>query len=164
MRIGAIGTDVVALSDGIISVAHGDTITAEYSDADDGGGSPAVVQATAYVDCLAPSITNVQVGSITETSAVVSWDTDEPASSSVTLDGPGGTVVVIDPALVTSHSVNVSLVGCVAYTFSVASTDEVGNQALSLRPRVSATTTLPAVRVTISPRIPPRAAPDSLTG
>ncbi len=51
------GTGTISLTDGagIVHVSDGDTITATYNDADDGSGSPAVVDDTALVDGASPA-------------------------------------------------------------------------------------------------------------
>jgi len=119
--------------DGLLSVSHGDTITVEYIDADDGqGGTNVVVQETAPVDCLPPAISNVQASGITGDEATVTWDTDELSDSSVTYGEltPGSAVAT--PGLVTSHSIKLQgLDECTVYVYSVTSTDEAGNAATS---------------------------------
>ena len=76
-------TGTVTTEDGTVQVAEGETITGTYNDADDGTGSPAVVQNTASVDCTAPVISNVQSSAVASTSATVSFDTDETATGQV---------------------------------------------------------------------------------
>jgi hypothetical protein len=61
--------------DSIISVIHGDTITADYS--------PLADTDTAIIDCEAPIISDVTVTAITHNSALVSWTTDELSDSRV---------------------------------------------------------------------------------
>lgn len=119
------------VGDGVLSVVHGDTITATYNDADVGTGLPGVATATATVDCAAPVILDVLVEMIDETTAAVSWNTDEPASSLVTLEGPGTPVIYFDATLVTEHAVVVDgLTLCTEYLFSVTSADLVNNTAV----------------------------------
>ena len=83
-------------------------------------------------DSEPPIITNVVVSSITETSAVITWATDEPGTSQVeygTTTGYGSTTA-LDEDLVTSHGV--SLAGLevnTSYHFRVKSQDESGNEA-----------------------------------
>jgi hypothetical protein len=119
--------------DGILSVGHGDTITVEYVDADDGmGGSNVVSQAMAAVDCQAPAISDVMASEVTGSSAVISWNTDEPADSSV-MHGlsPGGGNTVGDGRLVSQHSIRLQgLQECSVHYYAVASTDAVGNGAI----------------------------------
>ena len=113
----------------MLSVAHGDTITATYLDADDGAGSGATSFATADVDCVSPVISNVQALAISATSALVTWDTDEPATSAVSFDGVTGSLVASESKWVTSHEVTLyNLTSCSSYTFSVGSTDLAGNE------------------------------------
>lgn len=85
-------------------------------------------------DSTAPVITNVSASSETEMSAVVSWLTDEPASSQVeygrTVDY--ASITAFDEQLVTSHIVGLeSLEPSTVYHFRVKSTDQAGNEALS---------------------------------
>lgn len=68
--------------DGTLQVSDGEIITATYNDANDGTGSPAIVEDTALIDCQVPVIFNVQV----ETWGVVArvtFETDEPTTGSV---------------------------------------------------------------------------------
>jgi subtilisin-like proprotein convertase family protein len=117
-------------ADGLISVAHGDTITATYIDADDGlGGINAQRQASAAIDCAGPVISNVVVTVLSPQSARITWSTDEPATSVVRYGPsapPGSTNA--NSAMVVAHSFTVTgLGGCSSYVFSVASTDVLGN-------------------------------------
>jgi len=69
---------------GVLPVAEGDTITALYIDEDDGeGGHDVEVTATAIVDCTPPGISGVQATDLASQSAVVTFDTDEPARGTV---------------------------------------------------------------------------------
>lgn len=84
-------------------------------------------------DTTPPVISNVKVSDITETSAVVSWETDEPSTSQVMLcDDEGGcTWTDLDETLVTSHSVSLSnLKPDTVYKFTATSTDTRENQAI----------------------------------
>jgi hypothetical protein len=78
--------------DGFLSVATGDTITVDYLDASACGTPNVTVTQLASVDCVAPVITNVQASTITETSATVTWTTNE-AANSASLHGPGSSGV-----------------------------------------------------------------------
>lgn len=117
-------------ADGKVSVNPGDTLYVSYVDALDCNGAAGVAYtATAMVDCTGPAITNVQVSSITDTSAVVSWTTSEPADSRVTFGAtlpPARTADVVE--LATTHSVQLTgLTPCAGYLFSVRSADAAGN-------------------------------------
>ena len=50
-------TTSAPITDGNLSVTHGDLIVVTYKDADDGTGNPTTAFDTAAVDCVAPSIT-----------------------------------------------------------------------------------------------------------
>lgn len=120
-----------AAADGQLSVAHADTITVSYLDADTGGGSGATKTATATVDCQGPQITAVGVdaASITESEAVVEWLTDEPATSTVRF---GTTAPPTTQASVVGvrngHAVTLSgLQPCSSYLYEVTSCDRWGN-------------------------------------
>lgn len=91
------------------------------------------VTATFVQDTTPPQIGAIQVGPGT-TSAVVSWTTDEPATSRVDfgLAAPGESSVQ-DLALVTDHVVTLTgLQPDTSYVFTVHSEDEGGNPATSL--------------------------------
>jgi uncharacterized repeat protein (TIGR01451 family) len=116
--------------DDLLSVLHDDTVTVRYIDADDGqGGVDVIREDSAMVDCLPPQISNVQVGAVTGASAVVSWDTDEPANSEVSYAVlPPGWSTVTAADLVTSHQVTLEgLTECSIYAFRVFSADGAGN-------------------------------------
>ena len=85
-------------------------------------------------DTTPPVITNLSASSITAASAVVSWSTDEPATSQVeygtTTDY--GSTTALDEELVTSHNVSLSsLEPDTTYHFRVKSQDGVGNEAVA---------------------------------
>jgi subtilisin family serine protease len=120
----------LATEDGVLQVADGDTIVAEYLDADDGqGGTDVVKTETAPVDCTAPTISDVVALNVTNTSATIAWNTDEPANSVVRY-GP-----VTPPAqqssvssFVTQHAVSLGgLAECTIYKFDVESQDPQAN-------------------------------------
>ncbi|HBG46065.1 MAG TPA: hypothetical protein DDW94_03655 [Deltaproteobacteria bacterium] len=85
-------------------------------------------------DTAPPVISNVQVTDITSTSAVVSWTTDELATSQVEF-GTSGSYSASTPiktALTTVHSVLVDgLQSFTTYDFRAVSSDAVGNNATS---------------------------------
>ncbi|MBW2416983.1 MAG: hypothetical protein JRH19_00465 [Deltaproteobacteria bacterium] len=81
-----VGTLALSVSDasGVLLVAHGDTATVTYVDADDGEGGVGVsVLANAAVDCVAPTISNVQAVDVTSYGARVAFDTDESTTGTV---------------------------------------------------------------------------------
>ncbi|MBP7147246.1 MAG: M28 family peptidase [Acidobacteria bacterium] len=119
--------------DGRLSVTPGDTITARYTDALDCNGATGVpYAATAGVDCVTPSISNVQALEVTGNSARITWTTDE-ASTSVVHYGtvpPGGSTAS-SPELVTAHSLRLAgLAECSVYSYFVESVDAAGNAAV----------------------------------
>lgn len=86
-------------------------------------------------DISAPSISNIQVSSVTASSAVITWQTGEPSDSQVesylTPDGCR-TLTVVDPIRVTTHSVTVTgLSPGTGYRVQVRSKDAAGNLAVS---------------------------------
>lgn len=84
-------------------------------------------------DTTPPTISNVQVMDITDTSATITWTTDEPADSLVeygTTTSYGSSEY--DPTLTTSHSITLTgLSPGTTYHFRVSSTDAAGNTAVS---------------------------------
>jgi cytochrome c biogenesis protein CcmG/thiol:disulfide interchange protein DsbE len=85
-------------------------------------------------DTTPPVISEVTVSDITELNAIISWQTDEPATSQVMMcEADGGcTWTELDENLVTNHSVNLSdLKPNTAYHFTATSTDAKGNQAIA---------------------------------
>ena len=122
-----------AHGDDQLSVVDGDTITVSYVDADDGSGNPATRTDSASADCLAPSISGVQVLNVTGTDADILWTTSEGADSLVNYGlaaSPPPASPAANPAFVTSHTVHLAgLAPCRDYIFAVASTDAAGNGA-----------------------------------
>jgi len=75
------GGDVVG-EDGLLQVRHGEIITVTYPDSDDGTGSSAELSDTAMADCQGPLVSDVRI-SPSGATVTVSFETDEPATSSV---------------------------------------------------------------------------------
>src|SRR5947209_15564706 len=69
--------------DGLLQVANGDTITAEYYDNDDGLGGKGPTTDTAVVDDTPPAISGVTVSNVGFNRASIAWTTDQPADSFV---------------------------------------------------------------------------------
>ncbi|MBN1295567.1 hypothetical protein JXA80_02225, partial [bacterium] len=109
--------------DNLLSINHGDTITGTYS--------PLMAEASADVDCALPAISDVTVLTVSDSEAVIAWQTDEPASSIVHygLGSPTGTAG--DQELTTDHNVLIDgLAMCSEYVFFVESQDGAGNVAI----------------------------------
>ena len=95
--------------------------------------TPPPADGTPVADSIAPVITNVSV-SPAETSAVITWATDESATSQVEYGTTAtyGSTATSDERLVTGHSVTVGgLEPNRTYDFRVRSQDEAGNEAMS---------------------------------
>ena len=85
-------------------------------------------------DVIAPTITNVEATSVTETGAFITWTTDEPASSEVEYSQAAGhpALPVTKTALVVNHSITLSdLFPDTEYKYRVKSRDSSGNEAIS---------------------------------
>jgi hypothetical protein len=125
-------TNALALStgsmeaDGLLQVAHGDSIAVSYLDA-----SPAATRtATARVDLVAPVVSGLEVtnrfGAV-----VITWDTDEPATTFLHYGtNQAFDVEVTSTVFATSHEVVLKgLVPDVVYEFMLVNEDEAGNVA-----------------------------------
>lgn len=85
-------------------------------------------------DPIPPVISQVSSDNVTETTATITWTTDEPATSQVEygLTDQYGSSTTLDTALVTSHSVDLSaLTPGTAYYYMVKSMDVFSNEAIS---------------------------------
>lgn len=125
-------TSAPAGSDGLLSVADGNTITATYIDADDGqGGHNLTRTTTAGVDCVAPVISNVQSSNVTGQGARITWNTNENSNSTVhygLTPPPGSTAGNAVPT--SAHTIDLAgLTECSQYIYSVQSADSVNNTA-----------------------------------
>jgi len=77
-----------------------------------------------------PQISNIQATAVTEDSATITWDTDEPATSQVEygLTTGYGNLSAFDPVLVTSHSIELAnLDSGTLYHYRVISTNSNGS-------------------------------------
>jgi fibronectin type 3 domain-containing protein len=123
-------TSAAPASDGLLSVSHDDTISAEYIDADDGEGGHGLVRLTeAVVDCIGPAISDVATQNVIDTQATVIWTTNELSDSILTWgpDKPPTNTKSSD-TLVTFHSIQLTgLQECTVYYFQVSSTDDTEN-------------------------------------
>ena len=116
--------------DGRLQVAHDDTVTAEYLDADDGQGGIDVLKSdTARTDCLAPAIFDVATEDVEASQANITWATDEDGTSIVRYgETAPPTQEASSPGMSQLHSVQLlGLEACTNYLFEVESTDGVGN-------------------------------------
>jgi hypothetical protein len=107
-------------------------------------GGPVTGRTLATADTDPPVISNVNVTDITETSAVVSWLTDEPATSQVRFGTVSGAPSGLsgDSALVTEHHVLLNgLQTGVTYYFTVVSQDGSENSAESAEGSFATATT-----------------------
>ena len=119
-----------AIVDGVLQVAHGDTIVAEYVDADDGMGGTGVVKTrSAPVDCVPPLISGVGSYNITDSSVTIAWTTDEAATGTVRYDDvPPPSQAAHDGAFLTYRTLNLEgLTECTTYHYEVESSDPQGN-------------------------------------
>jgi hypothetical protein len=118
-------------SSGVLLVKDGDTVTAVYTDADNGSGGQSVdVTDTAHVDCAPPVISNVDTTNIEARSATVIFLTDELAKGSVRygLDCGALTETATESGYETAHSIYLTgLQDNTEYYYAVDEVDEVGN-------------------------------------
>jgi hypothetical protein len=109
-------------------VAHGNTLTVQYDDADDGTGSPATVYDNAGIDCVLPVISNVRVQNVQSCKATVTYDTDEPAFPFVPYGVFCAESLAAWGTTGISHSVDVGgLFPGGTYTYWAEATDRAGN-------------------------------------
>jgi hypothetical protein len=96
---------------------------------------PATPATPTTPDITAPIITNIQVTSITEISATITWTTNEASNSAVnytTISTASSTIDILQSSNTTNHSVTLSgLVSGTTHYFTVSSTDATGNTAES---------------------------------
>ena len=85
-------------------------------------------------DTVPPVISNVVVANVTDSSAIITWTTDGPATSQVMYCEPGGLCQWTEPQkkLVTDHSVTVNdLKPGMTYHYTISSIDASENEATS---------------------------------
>jgi len=128
-------TNLASCHEMSISGLSSDTLySGTCSISDEAGNGPTisdVFEATtlALIDLSAPLILSGPiVTDITTNSAIVSWTTDEPATSAVSFTDGNVTNELSDDALVTDHQMLLSgLTPSTTYTLTVSSTDAQGN-------------------------------------
>jgi hypothetical protein len=121
----------VHVGDGILQVADGAFVEAAYADADDGTGSPAIVIDSAPADCTPPDITNIQASSLGETSAVITFETSEPADSRVEYGPTCSQLTHSRPGdgAQSTHAVDLTGLSSDAdYSYRVSASDAAGNE------------------------------------
>jgi peroxiredoxin len=103
------------------------------------------------IDTTISSIQSV-VPSTTDTSATITWETDKPATSSVTITDASGAIITqteLQETLVTSHSIDISgLKPNTTYNYTLISTDAAGHKITSkgeLRTLATADKTAPTI-------------------
>jgi hypothetical protein len=92
-------------------------------------------QVVSGFDGIPPGISNVNAVNITRTTAVITWDTDEPATSRVEYGATAsyGNSTSEDSDLVTGHSVNLTdLIPGIEYHYRVISKDSLSNEKISI--------------------------------
>lgn len=122
------------VSDGKVQVSDGAAITATYNDAADNSGNPAVVQAQSTANCSPPIVSNVQTSVQAGTLAVITFQTNETATSRVRFGTACGALNRTVNAVVNglSHTATLSdLDPSTDYFFAVEATDESGNTAIA---------------------------------
>ena len=102
---------------------------------DGAGNESAIARRTFTLDTTAPVISNLRAEEITFTSAVIRWNTNEPATSQVRYRPLGASDWIELPpsnARVVNHSVRLyNLAEATDYEYQVASTDACGHTAVS---------------------------------
>ncbi len=116
---------------GVLQVSAGDTITLTYNDADNGNGQPAVVTATASIDCVGPVISDVAVAPINPRDATITFNTNESAKVTIRYGLECGALdeTNIVAGYRTAHTVTLTgLQDNTPYFFAIDAEDEAGNQ------------------------------------
>ncbi len=94
--------------------------------------SAAVTVTTETADTTPPAISNIQIGGVSQTSATISWNSNEPSGGRVDYGDVNYGLSVAAGSVNTSHSVVLSgLSGGTTYHFRVVSVDSAGNEARS---------------------------------
>lgn len=111
------------IEDGALQVSHAESITATFENYND----------TASVDCMPPLISNLQFDQYPiGCRPTVSFETDEPTTARVlyggNCGGPSEMMIATDPALATTHTIQLTEVSPeTLYFFLLETTDTVGN-------------------------------------
>ncbi|NJL70979.1 MAG: hypothetical protein HC888_04855 [Candidatus Competibacteraceae bacterium] len=129
------GTFETAVSLASYGVTHGDELTATYQDSSAAEGLPAAVQDVAALDCEGPELTELAIGPVYSTLAVVSFKTSEVVSGRVeygsACDARTSTASSANPG--TNHIIGITgLTPDTTYRLAVAAIDALGNETLVL--------------------------------
>jgi len=110
-------------SDGLLQVSDADTVSVSYVDQNDGSGGVNITKtASAIIDLLPPTISNVSIQDINDVSARVSWTTDEPTIGKVILKSSGNEF--FSNIYGTNHFVTLSALSTgLKYEFKIIATD-----------------------------------------
>ncbi len=106
------------------------TVYVQFKDAA-GNWSTSPASDTIVVDTTAPTISGAAASGISQSSATITWTTDEPSSSQVEygLTTSYGATSTLDTSLVVAHSVTLpALVSATTYNYRVRSRDGAGNE------------------------------------
>jgi len=107
--------DAAVSGDGMVSVSDGDQVVVASEDAD--------LEKFVFVDCVGPTLSGYEVSQITPTSAVLLWETNEPADGVASWDGGGNDDLIVD---LDHLVVALSLEPCTTYSATLTSTDQAG--------------------------------------
>jgi peroxiredoxin len=113
--------------------------------------------AAVTTDKTPPTISGVNVSNVTESGAIITWVTDEPATSQIKYGKTEtyGSTTPLDTKLTTTHNVTLTtLDSATTYDFSIISTDAAGNQATSATNRTFTTLTPIPVGIQVGNRAP----------
>ncbi|MBC8414601.1 hypothetical protein H8E50_13165 [bacterium] len=108
-------------------------IVAYASDGSESSYSNEVSYVAQVSDNIAPVISNVMVSDQSGSYAIVSWTTDEPSTSLIEYGGTesGGLTTVLDTSYTINHSQFVTISPGETFYYTVSSSDEAGNIAVS---------------------------------
>ncbi|HEY5974087.1 MAG TPA: CARDB domain-containing protein, partial [Geobacteraceae bacterium] len=148
----ALNGGLVMPADGLLQVAQGDSISATYLDANDGSGQSASVTAHAGVDNTAPVISGFAASDITETTARLSWTTDEPTSATIDYGETTDTrETVVKQTLAVDHQVRLSgLREATTYYAHLHGRDEANNETTSGDLTITTLSMPPSLTITSS--------------
>lgn len=119
--------------------------------------------AAVTADKTPPTILGVNVSNVTESSAIITWTTNEPATSQVKFEKNEkiGSTTPVDKNLTTNHSIRLAKLDSGAtYSCSVISRDAAGNEAVSATKQTFKTLTPIPVGTQVGNRAPPFALKD----